>query len=199
MAEPAAAADSLRSAPLAAEPQAVGRHSMRRLAWLGVAVVGLGATLGVANISSAPIPGGVTADRVLIEKAPRQLTLLRGGTRLKTYHVALGRQPVGDKVRQGDNRTPEGVFAIDQRNARSTFHRALHVSYPDAAHSARAKELGVDPGGDIMIHGIRNGLGWLGSLHRLADWTAGCVALTNPEIEEVWRAVPDGTPVEIRP
>jgi murein L,D-transpeptidase YafK len=172
---------------------------VKRAAWLGVALLGLVAVLGVANVSRRPLSTGVTADRVVIEKAARRLTIWRGDQSLKTYRVALGRQPIGDKVRQGDNRTPEGVFVIDRRNPNSSFHRALHVSYPDPAHSARAKQLGVDPGGDIMIHGIRNGLGWIGSFQRLTDWTAGCVALTNPEIEELWRVVPDGTSVEIRP
>ena len=172
---------------------------MKRAIWLGVAVVILSAILGVANVPSQSLPADVAADRVVVEKAARRLTLLRHGVVLKRYRVALGRQPVGDKGSQGDNRTPEGVFVIDGRKSDSAFHRALHVSYPDPAHVARARQAGMDPGGDIMIHGIRNGLGWLGSLHRLADWTAGCVALTNSEIEEVWRAVPDGTPVEIRP
>jgi murein L,D-transpeptidase YafK len=173
---------------------------VKRAFWLSSgALLALVALLGVANVTSKPLPLGVTADRVVIEKAARRLTLWRGGQVLKEYRVALGRQPVGDKVQRGDNRTPEGVFVIDSRNANSSFHRALHLSYPDPAHAARAKQLGVDPGGDIMIHGIRNGLGWIGSLHRVMDWTEGCVALTNPEIDEVWRAVPDGTSVEIRP
>lgn len=88
---------------------------------------------------------------------------------------------------------------LDYRNARSSFHRSLHVSYPDSADVARARAAGVDPGGMIMVHGIRNGLGWLGRLHRALDWTDGCIAVTNREIEEIWRAVPDGTPIEIRP
>ena len=172
---------------------------MKKAIWLGVAIVVLAAILGVANVHSHSLPSDVTADRVLVEKTARRLTLLRHGVPLKRYRVALGRQPVGDKGRQGDNRTPEGVFVIDGRKSDSAFHRALHVSYPDPTHVAHANQLGVDPGGDIMIHGLRNGLGWVGSLHRLFDWTAGCMALTNSEIEEVWRAVPDGTPVEIRP
>lgn len=136
---------------------------------------------------------------MLVEKAARRLTLVRDGSAVKSYQIALGLEPVGDKVRQGDNRTPEGVFRIDRRNAKSSFYRSLHISYPDAAHRARARRLGASPGGDIMIHGLPNGLGWLGSLHRKTDWTAGCIAVTNQEIDEIWRAVPDGTPVEIRP
>ena len=81
----------------------------------------------------------------------------------------------------------------------SRFHRALHVSYPDAADRERARKLGIDPGGDIMIHGIQNGLGWLKGSQRLVDWTDGCIAVTDEEIEEIWRMVPNGTPIEIRP
>lgn len=88
---------------------------------------------------------------------------------------------------------------MDYRKADSSFHRALHLSYPSAADRARAVAQGVDPGGLIMIHGLKNGLGWLGRLHRLFDWTDGCIAVTNPEIEQIWQSVPDGTPIELRP
>lgn len=164
-----------------------------------VVLLGLLALLGGVALDGQPLPPGVKADRVLVEKAAHRLTLLRRGVPLKAYLIALGKEPIGDKVRQGDNRTPEGVFVIDRRNPASTFHRALHVSYPDAAHRARARKLGVDPGGDIMIHGLPDKMAWIGSLHRRLDWTAGCMALTNAELDEVWRAVPDGTPIEIRP
>ena len=140
-----------------------------------------------------------TADRIVIEKAARQLTLFSHGAPIKTYKVALGSNPVGPKQRQGDGRTPEGLYTVDARNADSSFHRALHVSYPNAQDKVRAAALGVDPGGDIMIHGIRNGLGWLGSFHRIKDWTKGCIAVTDPEIDEIWNEVPVGTPVEIKP
>ena len=175
---------------------------MKRAIGFGLASLVLLTILGAANVSGPsgqPLPAGAKADRILVEKSAHRLTLLRGGRPLKVYLVALGRGPIGDKVQQGDNRTPEGVFVIDGRNSQSAYHRALHVSYPDAAHRARAKKLGVSPGGDIMIHGLPNNLSWLGALHRRVDWTAGCIALTDPEIEEVWHAVPNGTPVEIRP
>ena len=113
--------------------------------------------------------------------------------------MALGRSPVGDKLREGDGRVPEGRFRIDGRVENSAYHRALHISYPDSAHSARAAAAGVSAGGGIMVHGIRNGLGWIGPLHRWLDWTAGCIAVTDAEIEEPWRVVPDGTPIMIRP
>ena len=99
----------------------------------------------------------------------------------------------------GDKRTPEGVFYIDARQPNSHYHLALHISYPDAAHRARSQTVGVQPGGNIMIHGLPNGLGAVGASHRLTDWTYGCVALTNEEIEQIWSVVPIGTPVEIKP
>jgi murein L,D-transpeptidase YafK len=139
------------------------------------------------------------ADRVLIEKRAHRLTLLRGGRKLKSYRVALGTGGLARKLRQGDRRVPEGVYRIDARNAQSGFHLALHISYPDAADVLRARAAGYSPGGDVMIHGLKNGYGWLGRLHAGTDWTLGCIAVTDQEIEEIWRLVPIGTAVEIRP
>lgn len=146
-----------------------------------------------------PLPAGTVADRVVIEKSARRLILYAHGEPLKYYRVALGRSPIGPKVRQGDNKTPEGLYAIDGHKKNSLYHLALHISYPNASDIARAKSLGVPPGGDIMIHGITNWLGWVGRLHRRFDWTRGCIAVTDWEIEEIWRVVPDGTVVEIKP
>ncbi|PLX38283.1 MAG: hypothetical protein C0606_08705 [Hyphomicrobiales bacterium] len=145
------------------------------------------------------LPEGVRADRIVVEKSARRLTLMHGGTSLKNYRVSLGGAPAGPKERQGDERTPEGSYRIDWRNAASKFHRALHVSYPDAKDRQNARRLGASPGGHIMIHGIANGYGWIGRFHRFYDWTNGCIAVTDAEIEEIWRAVPDGTPIEIVP
>lgn len=139
------------------------------------------------------------ADRVVVEKAAHRLTLYRGSEALKTYRVALGPHPAGPKQRQGDGRTPEGVYTVDARNERSAFHRSLHISYPNDLDRARAAALGVDPGGAIMIHGLRNGVGWIGPVHRYLDWTKGCIAVTDAEIDEIWQSVPLGTAVEIRP
>lgn len=141
----------------------------------------------------------VAADSIVIQKSTRHLTLFLHGQPVRTYIVALGKNPVGDKQRAGDDRTPEGVFRIETRNAYSRYHLALRISYPDSVHLARAEALGVSPGGDIMIHGLPNGLGDVGAAHREFDWTNGCIAVTNDEIEQIWRAVPDGTPVQIKP
>jgi L,D-peptidoglycan transpeptidase YkuD (ErfK/YbiS/YcfS/YnhG family) len=138
-------------------------------------------------------------DKVLVEKKERRLTLLSKGEVIKTYKIALGGDPVGPKERQGDNKTPEGTYIIDSRNNNSDYHLSLHISYPNEKDKMRAKELGVSPGGDIMIHGIKNGLAWVGALHAGIDWTKGCIAVTDEEMEEIYKLVPNGTIVEIRP
>ena len=139
------------------------------------------------------------ADKVLIEKKERRLTLLSKGEVIKTYKIALGGNPVGPKERQGDNKTPEGTYIIDSRNRDSGYHLSLHISYPNEKDKIRAKELGVSPGGDIMIHGIKNGLSWVGASHAEVDWTKGCIAVKDEEMEEIYKLVPNGTIVEIRP
>lgn len=140
-----------------------------------------------------------TVDRVLVEKKERRLALLANGQEVRAYRVALGPNPEGPKATKGDMRTPEGVYFIVGRNEQSRYHRALRISYPSPADTARARALGVSPGGDIMIHGLPEGRGEMAGLHPDFNWTRGCIAVTNEEIEEIWRLVPDGTPIEIRP
>lgn len=139
------------------------------------------------------------ADSVVVEKGLRQLTLFLRGEPVKRYMVALGKNPKGPKVRQGDNRTPEGLYRIEARNPQSKYHLALRVSYPNDQDRARAAQLGVAPGGDIMIHGLPRAYAQVGAAHRLDDWTKGCIALTNEEIEEIYRAVRLGAAIEIKP
>jgi tetratricopeptide (TPR) repeat protein len=138
-------------------------------------------------------------DRILIEKKKRRLTLFSKGEAVKTYKIALGKDPVGPKERQGDNKTPEGIYTITSRNRNSDYHLSLRISYPDEKDVKRAKKQGVHPGGDIMIHGIKKNLAWVGGFHTQINWTEGCIAVTNTEMEEIARLVPNGTPVEIRP
>ncbi|HUQ49529.1 MAG TPA: L,D-transpeptidase family protein [Terriglobales bacterium] len=132
-------------------------------------------------------------------KHERQLHLLRSGKVIKSYKLALGGAPVGHKEKQGDQKTPEGLYIIDSRNPNSQFHKSLHISYPNAADRARARRLKVHPGGDIFIHGLGKAFASIGKDHSLKDWTLGCIAVTNEEIEEIWRLVPNGTPIEIKP
>jgi len=135
---------------------------------------------------------------VVVAKADHTLTLFDGDAVVKQYKVALGPNK-GPKQREGDGKTPEGRFVIDYRNSRSQFHRALHISYPAPTDVARARRGGYHPGGDIMIHGLGKHFAYLGPLHVARDWTLGCIAVTNSEIEELWRLVRDGTPIEIKP
>jgi hypothetical protein len=146
-----------------------------------------------------PLPAGTTIDRIVVEKSAKRLSIFSDGRQIKSYRIALGRNPVGMKQEEGDMKTPEGTYKIDSRNAESSFHLALHISYPSEEDNRRAAARGVSAGFDIMIHGIRNGFGWIGAFHRWKDWTAGCIALTDEEIEELWRVTPDGTRIEIRP
>ena len=174
---------------------------MRRFAVISAMLLLLAGIASVAayRLRFDPLPSDVTADYLVLEKSDRRLTLFSNDTPVKEYAVSLGREPIGAKQFEGDSKTPEGQYIIDRRKADSSFHLALHVSYPNVQAEQFAASRGRSPGGAIMIHGIRNGLGFLGPLHRLHDWTDGCVAVTDAEIEELWRAVPDGTPIEIRP
>jgi murein L,D-transpeptidase YafK len=143
-------------------------------------------------------PANAQATAIVVEKTARKLALLRNADALKTYDVSLGHAPIGAKEREDDGRTAEGRYVIDFKNPRSHNHLALHGSYPDATDRARARHLGAPPG-DIVIYGLHNDLGWLGSLYRAIDWTDGCVAATNSQIEEIWSLVEVGTSIEIKP
>jgi|SRR5580658_584546 murein L,D-transpeptidase YafK len=162
---------------------------------------GLVATiLAAAGFADAAVrPASVQADRIVIEKSAHRLTLYSGTRVLESYAVALGAGGTAPKTEAGDRRTPEGRYRVDGRNPHSAYHLSLHLSYPEARDLRAAAAEGVRPGGNIMIHGLPNGLGAIGSRHRAVDWTAGCIAVTDGEIEEIWRSVPDGTPVEIKP
>jgi murein L,D-transpeptidase YafK len=139
------------------------------------------------------------ADRIVVFKAQRRLELRRGGDVIRSYHIALGRNPVGPKVERGDGKTPEGTYFINRRNMASEYHLSLHLSYPETADIKRAAALHVDPGANVLIHGEPNILNHEGKARLLKDWTAGCIALHNEDMDEVWRLVDDGVTVEIDP
>lgn len=142
-----------------------------------------------------PLVGEV--DRIVIEKAARRMQLFQDGKAVRTYRIALGFTPEGDKARQGDGKTPEGAFTVDRRNPESAFHLSVGLDYPRPEDRERAAKGGYSPGGDIFIHGQPNALPE--GLRLKGDWTAGCIALTNAEIREVWAVTPIGTKVEILP
>jgi murein L,D-transpeptidase YafK len=157
------------------------------------------ALLVLAGAQPAQQPAPQKADLILILKKDHVMELLAGGKVIRSYKVALGQGGLAPKVRQGDGRTPEGHYIIDAKYANSEYHKALHISYPNAEDRKRAAKMGVSPGGSILIHGLPNGKGYIGAAHRLYDWTLGCIAVTDEEIDEVWNLVAVGTPVEIRP
>ena len=141
----------------------------------------------------------VVADSIVVSKSAHTLSLMSGKTVLKTYQVALGRGSAKAKQVEGDNRTPEGKYIVDEKKTSTSFHKPLHLSYPNADDRARAEKLGKSPGGDIEIHGLPTTFAWVGTMQHRLDWTAGCIALSNDEIDEVWKMVSVGTAVEIDP
>jgi murein L,D-transpeptidase YafK len=160
----------------------------------------LGVGLLAVGMTAQSVPKTVLrVDQVVVLKKERTLELLGQGKVIKTYNVALGGDPVGPKARQGDHKTPEGVYVLDFRNAHSQFYKSIHISYPSEHDRALARQKGVSPGGDIFVHGLPNGYGAIGAAHRLKDWTDGCIAVTDDEIDQIWKAVQDGTQIEIRP
>ena len=168
------------------------------IAFFGLAVaIAASATAPGARAAPQIAPPEARADRVIVEKSARRISLMKDGAVIAAYDIALGFAPVGDKAREGDGRTPEGVYHVDRRNARSGYHLSLGLTYPTAAERAEAAREGRDPGGDIFIHGQPNALPR--GMTIPGDWTAGCVAVADAEIEAIWRLVAIGTPVEIRP
>jgi murein L,D-transpeptidase YafK len=146
-----------------------------------------------------PVRAEVKVDQVVVLKGERTLNLLAHGKIIRTYRVALGGVPVGPKERQGDHKTPEGRYVLDRRNPHSQYYKSIHISYPHEKDRRNAETMGVHAGGDIMIHGLPNGRGFLGAAHRAVDWTDGCVAVTDSEMDEIWSLVADRTPIEIKP
>lgn len=154
-------------------------------------------SLHALSADNPPLPTSAVVDKVLVLKGERKLLLMKGNEVLKTYTVSLGGNPIGSKIMEGDHKTPEGNYVLDRHNSHSQYHKSIHISYPNADDVARARKLGVPTGGDLFIHGLPND--YEGPTQQLGDWTEGCIAVTNVEIEEIWRVVADGTPIEIKP
>ncbi len=179
---------------------------MRRLTAI-LAALALGALAAVAytklmaRIGSGTPPAMAAtseqADEIIVQKDAREMQLMRDGQVIARYDISLGASPKGHKREEGDEKTPEGTYAIDWRNQNSVAHLSLHISYPNPEDAAAAEARGTSPGGQIMIHGLPNGWGVFGRLHLLYDWTNGCVAVTNAQMREIWSLVPDGTPITI--
>jgi murein L,D-transpeptidase YafK len=139
------------------------------------------------------------ADAVLVVKSEKRLYLMRDGEQFASFPVTFGGQPIGHKRERGDQRTPEGHYMLDYKNSNSKFYKSIHISYPNRQDRKNAARRGVDPGGDIMIHGQLNGWQWASPIIQLFSWTDGCIALSNRNMDRVWKAIEPETPIEIRP
>jgi murein L,D-transpeptidase YafK len=140
-----------------------------------------------------------TADSIIVNKSAHRLYLYKGGREFASFPVVFGGNPRGHKQQEGDGRTPEGVYTIDFKKENSAYYKALHISYPNSNDLARAQSQGVSPGGNIMIHGQKNGFGWAAFIAQNFNWTKGCIALNNEDMEAVWQAVNPGTTIDIQP
>ena len=156
------------------------------------------ALIFILIIAATSFAGDNKVDLVLVDKSEKKMYLLSGGKQIKVYHVVFGSNSKGHKLQEGDERTPEGKYVLDYKKADSSFYKAIHISYPNEEDKANAKKMGVSPGGLIMIHGQKNGYGWLSWLMQRFNWTKGCIAVTNSEMDEIWQLVKVGTPIEIR-
>lgn len=166
--------------------------------WLTISLIFLGLTV-FYFYPEDNLPIGTQIDKLVVYKSKRQLLAYSNGQLVKTYKISLGRQPIGDKEFEGDKKTPEGLYFINDKNPNSGYHKNLGISYPNKDDIEHAKRLGMPTGGDIKIHGLRNKTGFIGKFHRWFDWTLGCIALTNEEIDELYKAVKIGTPIGIKP
>jgi murein L,D-transpeptidase YafK len=145
------------------------------------------------------LPTDSTIDEIIVYKKQMTMEGYSKGQLLKTYHISLGKSPTGDKEFEGDKKTPEGEYFINDKNPNSGFYKNLGVSYPNSVDKEEAKLKGLNPGGEIKIHGLRNGVGFIGKFHRLFNWTAGCIAVTDIEIDELYDHVDIGARITIRP
>ncbi len=169
------------------------------LKYSGLFIIGSGVAIIVYNQwTEKPLPTDSPIDKIVVEKSKRRMTVFSQGKFLKTYKIALGTNPVGHKQFEGDEKTPEGSYTINDKNPNSAYHLNLGISYPNEHDRDFARQMGKSPGRAIKIHGLRNGLGYIGKLHCLTDWTQGCIALTNQEIRELYDHVPVGTTIEIK-
>lgn len=139
------------------------------------------------------------ADLVLVKKSERKMYLIKNDKPFREYKVAFGAKPEGHKQQEGDERTPEGKYILDYKKSDSAFYKAIHISYPNEQDKKRAREKGINPGGLIMIHGQKNGFGWFGFITQSFNWTDGCIAVKNFEMDEIWTSVNVGTPIIIEP
>ncbi|MBK5963062.1 hypothetical protein CCR95_02890 [Thiocystis minor] len=185
-----------RAQPRHRQTRSLGMRALVALALTGLlGLTGCGSTPPVTQQANGPV------DQVVVKKSERQIELHSRGQVVRKYRVALGGSPNGHKYREGDQRTPVGDYVLNWRNPRSNFYKAIHISYPNEQDKLASRQLGFNPGGMIMLHGLPNYI-QSESMRRLyinRDWTHGCIAVQNHEIDEIWNLVPDGTPIRILP
>ena len=172
----------------------VGSRNLAATAWRASALLALLCLIAMPQLQAAE-----KADMIRVVKSENRLYLLKANEVIASYRVKFGAEPKGHKEQQGDERTPEGSYFLTYKNSNSDFYRSIHISYPNAEDREKARSLGVDPGGDIMIHGQANGWEWASFFAQLVNWTDGCIALTNKDMAKVWDAIEPGTPIEILP
>jgi murein L,D-transpeptidase YafK len=155
----------------------------------------------IVALSLAPVTVSAIqkADFVVVVKSQEKLFLIKEDKIIKSYKVVFGANPIGHKVQEGDERTPEGHYILDYKNSKSAFYKAIRISYPNEQDRKQAAQRGVDPGGQIMIHGQKNGYGWMAPVLQNINWTDGCIAVSNHDMDEIWKAVDVGTPIVIKP
>ena len=172
----------------------VQRKRANLVSCLAVAIALIPGVMTPAVASDFPL-----ADKILVEKTSRKLHLLSNGVPFRTFDIALGPAPDGDKEQEGDQKTPEGYYMVDERNPDSDYFLSIHISYPSAADRAEAYKKGLDPGGQIMIHGQPNEPKYSAAYYAREDWTNGCIAVSNSDMIDIWLMTPNSVPIEILP
>lgn len=188
-------------APRPAPPVSDGDETKDSSSWQRIPVSPVSLSIpsdAEKRMNAEPLPAQ-SVDFIKVFKRQRLMILMSHDQVVRTYRIRLGDHPVGAKVEQGDGRTPEGLYLIDKHNPNSPFHLSLHISYPNDDDIARARAKGVSPGGSIVIHGLPFDTAWSRAVQKSMDWTSGCIALTDADVEDVYRLVPDGTPIRINP
>ncbi|MEO0554247.1 MAG: L,D-transpeptidase family protein [Bacteroidota bacterium] len=179
----------------------MSKNSKKKLFFLAliISIIFLYEVIVFRFYPESSLPDSIKIDKIVLTKSKRNMTLFANGKSIKTYRVSLGKTPIGAKRVQGDHKTPEGIYKINGKNGRSNFHLNLGISYPNELDKQKADSIGKPVGGDIKIHGLAPEYAYLGKFHRLKDWTDGCIAVTNSEIEELYQNIAIGTVIEIRP
>jgi murein L,D-transpeptidase YafK len=172
--------------------------TMSKIIWITISLISFGLTV-YYFYPEKKLPSDIQINKLIVYKTKRQLLAYSNGHLTKTYKISLGRQPIGDKEYEGDKKTPEGLYFINDKNPNSVYHKNLGISYPDENDIKNAKRISKPAGGDIKIHGLRKKTGFISKFHRWFDWTLGCIALTDEEIDELYNAVKIGTPILIKP